>query len=79
MTATAMLSRSSVRTASFAPPPVFPPRRLALPMPGEDDDAARDAALCARFEEEERLRADAECDMGCDWMEGPLAPGGAVV
>lgn len=72
---TATLTRPPVRTAPFAPPPVIPPRRLTLPMPG-DEDADRDAEMCARYEEEERLRAGAECEMGCDWPEGPLAPDG---
>lgn len=68
---TATLTSPRLRTASFAPPPVFPPRRLTLPMP-DDDDAARDAERCARFEELQRLLADGECSTGCDASDAPF-------
>ena len=63
------LARQTAWTPS-QPPPALPPTR---------DQEAEVGGTAAEPTEEEvlaALLADAECEMGCDWPEGPLSPSG---
>ena len=61
-----------VRTKASSSPPLPPIRRRSVRISASPED--EDALLCARYEAEQALRANAESATGCDGGEGALSP-----
>ena len=58
------------------PDPPWLPALPPAPPPQGADEVSADDALCAAYEAELQLLADAEGPYGTDWSDGPLSPSG---
>ncbi len=61
-------SRETPQTRAFLlpPPPNLPPIRIQIGFQDDDEE---------RYWMESEME-EGEVDIGCDWSDGPLAPGG---